>query len=640
MVASFENPTKTNPFIGRPRSGKTIRETVYIPNPADWGVVESGDGVTAPITEPTTVLENDPLKTVTKDKPCKICGGEDKCAISASGNTLLCGRSTAKVGDVINDYRCKSTSNEKSHCSHTFIKVNQTRQSPKSTTKPTKPAMSREDRDLWNRKIISTLSLSESDRTHLRNVRGLTDQQIDNWGFRSVMPNQRLVGNDWPDNLPGYRHDKNQLAISGAGILSPFKQVEQIVAFKVRLTEKKNDQRYTCVSSQKYTQYHIDGEQPLAVLVNDSNRTDHGFFVTEGNELKPVIVHLKYNLPVLGGARYWHTSKNHADKFLPLIKEKSTIINLAVDAGDVLHKDIPIKWYREYKFFESQGFTTRFTWWDQVSKESKDIDELPDLSSVEFINLDQFKELVREHNPEAYQKIVEEESTPLLTLAVDNTKPSEDPMVTFNQIALKALFDDSYRCVNEKFYQWQGKYHKELDGALILKRIRDFCNSYAIYVENKEGKVEIKYPFANTKSVNEVFNWAKISLAVSHEEFSKTVGINCVNGVVVNDWNGDKPTPKLEPHDPTKHFFTTEPTITYNPNADTKNCDQLLRCLDDKQLQILLRTAGASLDLPTVRKFKGRLIKILFCIGGGSNGKDSIREVISLIYGSSSVSNF
>ncbi|MFM6055359.1 MAG: heavy metal transporter, partial [Sphaerospermopsis kisseleviana] len=49
---------------------------------------------------------------------------------------------------------------------------------------------------------------------------------------------------------------------------------------------------------------------------------------------------------------------------------------------------------------------------------------------------------------------------------------------------------------------------------------------------------------------------------------------------------------------------------------------------------------GASLDIPTVRKFKGRLIKILFCIGLGANGKDSIREVVSLIYGSSHVANF
>ncbi|MTJ10536.1 hypothetical protein [Anabaena sp. UHCC 0204] len=591
---------------------------------------------------------NDPLTTVSQKNPCHVCGWVKKCAVSASGNNLVCGNSTATTGDIINGYKCVKTTNPNSHCSHSFVKVDQSsqatvKQSPKTTkpTTPAKPEMSREDRDLWNRKIIPTLKLNEGDRTHLKEIRGLTDQQIDDWGFRSVFPFQRLVGDSWPDNLPGYRHDKKQLAVSGKGILTPIKQLDQIVGFKVRLTEKKGDQRYTCVSDKNYTRYHIDGEQPLAVLIKDNNYFDHGIFVTEGNELKPVIVHLKYDLPVLGGARYWNTSKNHAAKFLPLVKEKSEIINLCLDAGDVLNNDgIPLKWHKEYKYFESQGFKPRFAYWGQISKESEDIDELTDISNFGYINLEQFKELIKEHNPTAYQQIEDLEKTPLLTLAVDNTKPSDDPMVTFNQISLKELFDDSHICVNEKFYQWQGKYHKELDSALVLKQIRDFCNSYAIYVEDKNGKVEIKYPFANTKSTNEVFKWAQISLAVSHEEFNKTIGINCTNGVVVIDWEHNKPIVKLEPHDPTKHFFTSEPIITYNPNADTKYCDQLLRCLDDKQLQVLLRNLGASLDLPTVRKFKGRLIKILFCIGGGSNGKDSIREVISLIYGSRTVSNF
>ncbi|MFM6005675.1 MAG: hypothetical protein ACKPA7_18580, partial [Sphaerospermopsis kisseleviana] len=228
----------------------------------------------------------------------------------------------------------------------------------------------------------------------------------------------------------------------------------------------------------------------------------------------------------------------------------------------------------------------------------------------------------------------------LLTLAIDNTKPSDDPMITYNQIALKALFDDSYKCVWEKFYQWRGTYYQELENAIVLKKIRDFCNSYGITSEDKDGNQQIKYPFASTKWVNEVFKWAQLSFGTSPKVFDNNKGINCKNGVLSITWDGTKPIPKLEQHDPEKHYFITEPTITYNPNADTRYCDQLLRCLDDKQLQILIRNLGASLDIPTVRKFKGRLIKILFCIGLGSNGKDSIREVVSLIYGSGNVSNF
>ncbi|PPJ64791.1 primase-like DNA-binding domain-containing protein [Cuspidothrix issatschenkoi] len=649
MVASFEKSTKSNPFIGRPRSGKTIRETVYIPNPADWGVVESGDGVTAPITEPTTVLENDPLKTVTKDKPCKICNGEDKCAISDSGNTLLCGRSTAKIGDIVNGYRCKSTSNKSSHCSHTFVKVNKSSQTTvKQSPKPTKPAMSREDRDLWNRKIISTLNLSESDRTHLKNVRGLTDQQIDNWGFRSVMPNQRLVGNDWPDNLPGYRHDKKNLAIRGAGILSPIKQLDQVIAFKVRLTEKKNDQRYTCVSSPKYTQYHIDGEQPLAVLVSDNNRFDHGFFVTEGNELKPVIVHLKYNLPVLGGGRYWHSSENHAAKFLPLVREKSTIINLAVDAGDILNSGgIPLKWVREYKFFESQGFSTRFCWWNQVSKEADDIDELPDLSSVEFINLDQFKELVREHNPEAYQKIVDDDK-PLLTLAVDNTldKPkkvkstppvnTEDDQIevlytTVENAVKNSIFQDDWVTNNGSFYNytgqgyWQRKTEDDVRHTISLTLEKCFA-----WKKVAEDEYQKDFRFVTKPKIDSTYGVLK---AHNHNE---NTGLNnrffrCFNNCVLDLRSGE-----LLDHQKDL-LLTSKLDVDYNPGSD---CPEVLK-------QFICKAYGEN-KLDIIRAVLATFLNpsapygiFLYVVGKSGSGKGTLlRFISSLFHNKMSLKNF
>ena len=653
MSISLENASKVSQFSNRQTKVSTVT-AIEAPASLDdiCGEVETDSSIeagakTTPkqpvVLRSDKILKaNDPLATVTSSTPCKICGCKKKCAASASGNNLVCGNSTASIGDIINGYRCTNTSNPKSHCSHSFVRVDQSSQTTvKQSPKPTKTEMSREDRDLWNRKIISTLKLTESDRTHLKDIRGLTDQQIDNWGYRSVETNHKLVGDDWPDNLPGYRHDKKQLAISNAGILTPIKQLKHKIAFKVRLTVKKGDQRYTCVSDKKYTSYHIDGEQPLAVLINDNNDFSQGTWVTEGNELKPVIVHEKYNSPVLGGARYWHTSKNHAAKFLPLVKEKSETINLAVDAGDVLNNNgIPLKWVKEYKYFESQGFKPRFGLWGQITKESPDIDELPDLSSVEFINLDQFKELIKEHNPTAYEQIEDLEKTPLLTIAIDNTKPSDVPLVAFNQIALKALFDDSYSYVSEKFYQWQGTYYQELDDDLELKRITDFCNSYVIYQEDKDGKIKIKYPFANTKTVNEVFKWAKLRLAQAKDSFNQTRGINCKNGVLTIKWIGREPFPVLEPHDPKKHYFTTEPIITYDTKADSNYCDQLLSCLRPVQQEILMRNMGASLDLTTVRKFMGRTVKILFAVGTGSNGKDSLREVINLIYGMEAVTDF
>ncbi len=50
--------------------------------------------------------------------------------------------------------------------------------------------------------------------------------------------------------------------------------------------------------------------------------------------------------------------------------------------------------------------------------------------------------------------------------------------------------------------------------------------------------------------------------------------------------------------------------------------------------EIWERTIAASLDLATVRKFKGRAVRALLLKGDGSNGKDTIRMATEMILGS------
>ncbi|NJO64533.1 MAG: hypothetical protein HC836_42240 [Richelia sp. RM2_1_2] len=73
--------------------------------------------------------------------------------------------------------------------------------------------------------------------------------------------------------------------------------------------------------------------------------------------------------------------------------------------------------------------------------------------------------------------------------------------------------------------------------------------------------------------------------------------------------------------------------VEYNPEADSKQCDRLLKCLDPAQQEVFLRNVSASIDLPTVRRIRGREVKALLLSGLGSNGKDALREVVSTIWG-------
>ena len=254
-----------------------------------------------------------------------------------------------------------------------------------------KGELSLADRDIYHNRILDQLTLSNSHREAQR-ARGLTDPQIDKLGYRSVRQWQPIKG-DFPQNLPGYNPDKQTLIVTGSGILCPIMQLGKIAAFKVRLDEVSNGQRYTSVSSSRYQSLHLYGESPLAVL--DGNNTDLGIFITEGNEIKPNIVNIKYDVPVLGGGRYWHSSPSHAAKYLQVMKAKSNRVNLCLDAGDVLNSQISAKWVDEYKFFESQGFDVYFCWWEQVEKASNDVDELDNLDNIQYIKLEAFDDILK-----------------------------------------------------------------------------------------------------------------------------------------------------------------------------------------------------------------------------------------------------
>lgn len=210
------------------------------------------------------------------------------------------------------------------------------------------------------------------------------------------------------------------------------------------------------------------------------------------------------------------------------------------------------------------------------------------------------------------------------------TKNNDKNRVEITQIAEHELHrNDFLICHNNELYKWVGSHYELIPDADELRIIRDFCDNFVVW-KGKEQKET--YPYANPKTVETILKWIKIGNAISPQK-TLNKGINCINGVLVIDWVDNKPVPKLEPHDPNKHYFLEAPQIIYDPLAISTDCDRLLSCLDPASQEILIRNLGASLDLKQVRKLKGRAVKMLFCIGGGSNGKDSIREVVSIIYG-------
>ena len=215
---------------------------------------------------------------------------------------------------------------------------------------------------------------------------------------------------------------------------------------------------------------------------------------------------------------------------------------------------------------------------------------------------------------------------------------SANPDVVFNQKLLNFLYGDKpWICVDGKLYSWTGTHYEYSPDSVERRKITSFCNTFV--VANAQG--DITYPYANTASVNEGLRWVKYN----HEIDSRLLnppGLNCTNGVLEIRWDviSSNPMPQWElvPHDPNQ-YFTYEPLVKYDPEANTEACDRLLEALEAPQRDIFLKTIGASFDLTTIRKYKGRMVRALLLKGHGSNGKDTLREAVSAMYGHQGMTN-
>jgi len=256
--------------------------------------------------------------------------------------------------------------------------------------------------------------------------------------------------------------------------------------------------------------------------------------------------------------------------------------------------------------------------------------ELPDKGDiVEILAAMDVPEFIRRLEEEIHASVESRRTSEPAddSFAVD-IPDSLDPNTEFTQKALNFLYGDKpWICASDKLYFWTGSYYKHSPDAVERPKIASFCNSYA--VQQKDGS--IRYPYAKPSKVREALQWVKDRLEIDPNLLNPP-GLNCTNGVLELGWNDSTPSWRLVDHAPAL-YYTYEPIATYDPNADPQDCDRLLAALDPGQREIFLRTIAASLDLPTVRKYKGRLVRGLLLKGDGSNGKDSLREVVAALYG-------
>ncbi len=222
-------------------------------------------------------------------------------------------------------------------------------------------------------------------------------------------------------------------------------------------------------------------------------------------------------------------------------------------------------------------------------------------------------------------------------------RPNRREIKGFCQKAFDALYGDKHWLwVFNQLCYWNVTYYEPVDTNAEISRINYYCDTYEAVAEvrNPEtGEVieqVVTYPYARPKYVNEVFSWVTQKLSIDSARINPP-GLNCLDGVLELSYDPDsqKWQRNLTAHDPKKHYYLYPPQATYNIPAVVKPdaCDTLLSCLDTPQRDIFLKVVGASLDLNTVRIYKGREIKALLMLGLGNNGKDTLRETTAMMFG-------
>ena len=256
-------------------------------------------------------------------------------------------------------------------------------------------ALGAEERHSLYSEVLSELGVNDLTRQDLHQ-RGLTDEQIEQNQFRSVVQWQSL-GKLYDSRLPGVvRHGKS-LAVAGDGYLCPVRDFEgRITALQIRLHDPLYGNRYRWLSTKTATlKLQPENENPLAVF--HPNNPAKGIGLAEGVGVKPYLTSQSLDLLILGAAGgQWASSpqlfqKNLEKAYSQVGGEK--VINIFPDAGDIRNPSVVRRWRRVTNLLIDWGWKVQFGWWGQVDKTFPDIDELEpqQYSTITYVSVAQFK---------------------------------------------------------------------------------------------------------------------------------------------------------------------------------------------------------------------------------------------------------
>lgn len=266
-------------------------------------------------------------------------------------------------------------------------------------------------------------------------------------------------------------------------------------------------------------------------------------------------------------------------------------------------------------------------------------------------------DVIVNHGSETYRQIVDQaqlweplspidESDKVIDISTAKGGRKRDPdadlpmdpasPAAFLKAAQEQLFSATkWICWENTLHRWTGSYYEPVNDESLKPDVWKFCAGYRVVRTNKQDGSYAVFPFSRSCWISEILEWQKCHCTVTE---INPPGINCLNGFLELHWQGSQLSAHLKAHDPARYILNA-PSFVYDPEADPCHYERLMECLDPDARTIWERTIAAALDLGTVRKYQGRGVKALLLKGHGANGKDTLRALVQILFGSESVTN-
>jgi len=354
------------------------------------------------------------FKPFSKNNPCPVC---DKASIDCrysidDPDFILCHSFVdARKGDKINSFVCvreSSGGHTASFKPDTSQEWNEERRREWQEAKAIRLANKERDkqqalakllpipeRDTQYRQISRNLGLSQKHRSDLlSDRRGLKNTEIDfaisHDYLCSWMPGTK---SDASPNLAGIAAGK-LVGTRGIGIAAHSPQ-GQITGFQIA-NDDREYAKYPWLSSAKYggNSSHLpNGELPIFVWDHPEAEGITEIWLIEGG-LKSLIVALKLwlrhnrkDIRIVGASGgNWHSSINAVVESLGDTEQ----VILFPDGGSLLNNHILGNYRKIIDELSARNYSVSVAWWDQISKNKNDIDEIANPLSFQLIEPKEF----------------------------------------------------------------------------------------------------------------------------------------------------------------------------------------------------------------------------------------------------------